>query len=143
MENAKKVLDIRSWITILIVEIITVPIVVLIFRNIESRSLAGIIAGSVFILSAGWIFYKILRSAVWYRWITPYVLAIHFFGVSLPLFLTRAFNFEITADQLNVWGFPLPQVHALSEKVYLALIIVTARDLIQCYLRKRQTLKVE
>lgn len=125
----------------LYLEIFTIPSVILIFKIIEPKSYAGIVAGVLFILIGSVL---VLRNFCWMNYRkspTFWVSCIHLFLIALPLFVFRILNFETPFEELLVFGIPGPILHKISEKIFTVLILSTFGELM--YVRKKQATDIK
>ena len=116
------------WL-ILGLEILTAPVVIAIFKNIEEREKAGLIAGVYFVLSGSWIF---IRNLKWYEFKKSPVFwlsAVHLFFISVPLLTTRVLTLGTSFEEISVLGIPGPQFHKVSERILLALTVATIYEI--------------
>lgn len=121
----------RNFIYFLAAELIVIGLVLLIFRFIEPRILAGATAGSVFVALGLYIFVSGVRNVEVRRSLTFVVGSIHLFVVALPLMITRFLNSSLVFEDVRVLGLPGPVFHQVSSYVYLALIVATVIDIIR------------
>ncbi len=100
-----------------------------VFSAIESRMLAGALAGGYFLLSGlfmVWRAYKwknVWRSVLWYP------LIIHVFGISIPMVSLRFLQSQAAFENVSILGLAGPVFHRLSTLVFAALVIGTLIDL--------------
>jgi hypothetical protein len=113
-----------------LVEVIVVVAVMFIFKMIENRVHAGLVAGSVFIALGLLIVGNGLRSFEFRKTGTFYLGAIHLGLIALPMFLTRLLNLQTGFSELTVWGLPGPVFHKLSTWFYMLLMITTLAEAI-------------
>lgn len=132
----------KHYRNLLIFELIVIVLVTLIFRLIESRLAAGRVAGAVF-LSLG--FYVVLTGLRMPRgrWRSASFLTglIFFFGVALPLVVSRFIQSETSFEQVRVLGLPGPVFHRVSTAIYLVLMAATVWDWFRAGRRERTLLK--
>lgn len=106
----------------------------LLFRFSPDRQMAGAIAGVIFVAIPLVLLVSELRQAQrhWYQLVAVGV----FLVVSaLPIFLLRIFNWGTDFNELSLLGVTGPQLHKLSNVLYLAMMATTAF----CWLRARQS----
>lgn len=97
----------------------------LLFKFSPDRQVAGAIAGVVFIGIPLVLLASELRQPRkhWYQLVTVGV----FLVVSaLPIFLLRVLNWGTDFNELSLLGVTGPQLHKLSNVLYIAMIVTTA-----------------
>ncbi len=131
-------LAMAKWYGLLLVlQILVSAVVVFVFRLVESRFSAGMIAGSLFVLlgvavvSAGFAG-KIRRSSG-----TFLLGCVHLFGVALPMIATRALQAGAEFSQVYVLGMPGPVFHKLSTRLYLLMMVVTLVEAVLTWRKAR------
>lgn len=115
----------------LVLQVLTVPLVIMLFQLIEPRILAAMLAGLWFCVTSSFMAY---RSARWKDfWKRPvFILSVVFsVGVSYPMLLVRALNWSKDFSELSIWGIPGPLFHKLSNYVFLALFVMTFRQFLK------------
>jgi hypothetical protein len=127
-----------SWLKVLLLEILSVPVAIALFRFIPSKRVAAVFAGIIFI-SIGVL---VLRFA-WqqdrpFLKLSLWASLIHLFATSLPLFIYRVLFFSQDFTQVSIFTVPGPIFHYYSEKVYLGLILSTLIDGILHWVKMRQ-----
>lgn len=125
--------DIKLFLAL---QIMTVPLVMMIFRWIEPRIVAAVLAGAWFCVSSGFI---VFRSFCWpHKWKSPVFWTSLFFsaGIAFPMLTVRAFNWAAPFDQLSVWGIPGPLFHRASNLIFLVMVGATIWEF-----RKQRKLK--
>jgi hypothetical protein len=121
----------RDLLIFLILQLITLPLVISIFKFLEPRILAALAAGSWFCVSSSFMVY---RSYKWPKfWSAPvFIVSIIFcIGISFPMLLVRAFHWTQPFDEISIWGLPGPVFHRLSNSVFLALIVATVLEIVR------------
>jgi hypothetical protein len=121
----------RVFLRLLLVELCVVGIVVLIFKLVEDRRTAGVMAGSLFVTLGLWIFFEGLRDRGFRRSLTFYAGAVHLFVGSLPVLLTRLLFSGEHFINLKILGFSGPTFHRVSTVIYLGLILFTIFDFVR------------
>ncbi len=111
-----------------IVEVLLMIAVTIIFRVITDRQVAGLVAGTLFVLLGAALLVTGLRRAEFRRTPTFVMGLLHLFFTSVPMIAMRAWHFGEEFSELRVWGLPGPVFHHVSELVYLLLMIATAYD---------------
>ncbi len=128
----------RIFRNYLLGEILVIIAVPSIFRGIESRLIAGAVAGTIFVALGVWIVMRGLRDSS-FRWTPTFIMgAIHLFGSALPLMITRLMNAAAGFEDVLVLGLPGPVFHQVSTGIFSLLMIATGVDCIRSYLRDRR-----
>ena len=123
-----------GWL--LVVEFLVAASAPIIFKSIESRLIAGMVAGGVFVAIGVFIVMIGVQNRLFRRTPTFWAACLHLFGSALPLLITRAINFSRGFDDVLVLGLPGPVFHQLSTGIFLVLMVATAFDLIRAWRRK-------
>ena len=135
---------IKDLVSILAIELITVPIVIGYFKFIEPKKVAAVIAAITFVL-AGFLILRITRK--WseaYASFVYWAVHIHVFIFSIPMLVGRIVFWEKDFEDIKFLIFTGPEFHKLSEKSYALLILCTLIDiLIHSVKLKRQNLKLK
>jgi hypothetical protein len=118
----------RTFLRFLVAEFVVIAAVVMIFRIIETRLMAGAVAGTVFVMLGLYIFISGLKEIRIRRSATFVMACVHLFLVALPLMITRALNATIQFEEVRIWGVPGPVFHQLSTVVYWLMILATVFD---------------
>jgi len=127
----------KDLVTFLVLEFVAIVWAGAVFSLFSSRLLAGGMAGAYFVLSAAWMLYRALRWKDRARALTPYALAVHLFGVSLPMVITRFMNADQPFESVKILGLEVPEFHRLSTSVFTFLMVATVVDLVRVGLRGR------
>ena len=110
-----------------------------IFKTIESRLVAGMVAGSIFVAIGIFIFMIGVQNREFRRTPTFWTGCIHLFGSALPLLMTRLANFSRGFEDLQVLGLPGPVFHQVSTVIFALLMLATTFDLIRAWRQKVRT----
>jgi hypothetical protein len=117
------------YIKILLLHAITIPSVVVIFKFIEEKKIAGALAAGLFILSAMYILLTIRKIPDYYAKWTYWFISIQLTLIALPMFLARLIFWTTPFNEIHFIFFSGADFHKFSEKVYLLLIASTFVDL--------------
>lgn len=117
-------LFLNRYLLYLVLSILTVPIVILIFKNIQPKNQAAIFAGSTFLsLSLFVIFFEFAINK------TKIIFSISFWGAflfmmifSIPMLLTRLMNYHIAFENLEILLMPAPVFHKASNTGFLVMM---------------------
>lgn len=127
----------RDLLLFLALELIAIVWAGAVFSLFTSRLLAGALAGAYFVLSAAFMLVRALRWPDRVKALTPYALALHLFGVSLPMVITRFLNADQPFESVRILGLEGPEFHRLSTTVFSVLMAATLVDLVRVGLRGR------
>lgn len=109
----------------IVLQILTVPLVVLIFRTIEPRPLAASLAGLWFCGLSSFLVIRSFRRSSGHLRALFAVSAFFALGIAYPMLVVRAWNWAVPFDQVWIWGVPGPVVHRLSNGIFLLLFGLT------------------
>lgn len=112
----------------LFLELIVVFAVMAIFRWIESRFAAGMVAGGIFIALGLSIFVYGLKTPPFRRSATFLVGSFYLFFSAFPLLVSRGLNADMEFRDLYVWGMAGPVFHRVSTAIYMVLLVATFVD---------------
>jgi hypothetical protein len=107
----------------------------LVFSLVHNHFVAGLLAGSYFIVSAALMLRWAWRWPDKWRSLTLYPLALHLFGVALPMVIMRLIHADVEFSEITIWGLSGPEFHALSGKIFAVLIVATLIDWVRVGLR--------
>jgi hypothetical protein len=127
----------RDLITFLGLQVFAIVWAGVVFSQIESRLIAGALAGGYFVLSAAYMLQRALKWRDRWRSTMIYPLGLHLFGISLPMIVTRFMQAQLNFEDIQIWGLPAPLFHQLSTWIFAALMAATVTDLIRLGLRDR------
>lgn len=99
------------------------------FALIETRLIAGAIAGSYFILSGLYMVLRTFRYAGKWRLALWYPLLTHVFLISIPMVVVRFLNSGSDFGQVKIWGLDGPTFHRLSTIVFVSMVLGTLIDI--------------
>lgn len=117
-------LFLNRYLLYFVLSVITVPIVILIFKNIQPKNQAAVFAGSTFLsLSLFVIFFEFAINK------TKIIFSISFWGAflfmmifSIPMLLTRIMNYHIAFENLEILLMPAPVFHKASNTGFLVMM---------------------
>ncbi len=102
----------------------------LLFHFIDSRRIAGLTAGSIFVVIEVAVMILALRSETGKKSFCLWFGLVMLVVFSLPMLIARVANFEMTWSDIKVWGYSGPQMHRYSMYCYTALMSATLVDAI-------------
>ncbi len=112
--------------TILLVQIVTVPVVLAFFKFISPIKVAALFAGALFILFGLFGFYKTRAHASLPTNFLAMLFSIHIFLISIPMIVVRLLNWDAEFNTLTIWWLPAPLFHGLSSGLYLFIFSAAA-----------------
>lgn len=113
----------RDLIQILVFQVLTVPAVILLFKNFD-RKIAAVTASCVFVGFGLFAIAKLLRWGTWRREFLFWLVALQLVFFTLPIFATRLTNWNSDFDQLSILGFTAPEFHHASQYSGIAILVV-------------------
>lgn len=128
----------KKYISYLTLEILTTVFVILLFRFIENRNIAAVIAGSTFIAIGAYIVWDLCKTRLHFKSFSFYAATIHLFLTAIPLLASRLMNWSVPHSELLILGMPAPSFHKLAEKVFTVLILCTLIDLCKTFIPVRK-----
>ena len=132
-------MNLRDLRTFLILQLLAIAVAGLSFKFIESRLLAGAVAGFYFVSSG---LFMVLRTWRWRdKWSSTmwYPLLIHVFLISIPMVTARFMQMRLGFEEVRIWSLSGPVFHRLSSNIFMLLMIATVFDLIRVYRRNRNS----
>lgn len=123
MEKKAGLKEFRVWIELILLGL-HILAVVLIFRAIEDRKTAGLVAGSLFLeigLVITFLEFKYGRAL---RSLAFWSALIFFLGSAIPVMALRLAFWETPFDQIEWMGVTGGQLHRLSNFTYMAIIFM-------------------
>lgn len=117
----------KIYIVILIAQILAGLNAGLSFSLLESRYVAALWAGSVFLLLGCGIATAIWRKRKW-RSVLFWVAVLHIVIFSIPLLGSRILDPVTPFEDMTFWGIAGPEFHKISERFYSIFILVTVLE---------------
>ncbi len=127
----------KKFLMFLVLEVLLTLAVIIIFKTIEDRSIAGVIAGSLFLSFGFFIIYSLTQTKFYMRAFSFYGALVHLGMGAIPLLATRLMNWGIPHEELLILGVPAPIFHKIAEKIFVILILCTLVDLIKTFIPVR------
>lgn len=121
---------------VLIVQILTIPIIVMLFKLIGDPLYGGAVASSIFVIQYLWslgCLKKLYKTTIGF-W---FMLA-NFMVVVLPLAVTRLINWPVDFSTYSIWGIEGPSFHKLSEKLYMVVVLALVVDLLWLFWKSKR-----
>jgi len=123
-----------AWL--LFVELLVVAAAPVIFTTIQSRLIAGMMAGAIFVALGIFIVMIGVQNRAFRKTPTFWMGALHLFGSALPLLITRLMNFSAGFEDVRVFGLPGPVFHQVSTGIFALLMLATVFDLVRAWRAK-------
>lgn len=118
----------NQYALFMILEILTVPIVISVFKLVEPKKVAAVLAGSLFVSLGFFIYSKSFRAR---KSLSLYFSFAHLFFLSLPMLIKRVFYWNSDFNEILFYGVPGPSFHKFSEAFFIVLFTASAIDLIR------------
>lgn len=129
---------IKDLLTILAIEVLTAPVVIMYFKFIEPKKLAAVFAASTFVIT-GFAILKITR-----RWKDAYAsfvywaIHIHIFVFAIPMLVARVAFWQKPFEDVRFLYFSGPEYHLIAQKVYAILVLGTLVDILVHSLKQKR-----
>jgi hypothetical protein len=101
------------------------------FANLESKLLAGGLAGGYFVVTGLFMIWRASRWTEKWKSLTWYWLIAHVFLISLPMLISRFMQMQTQFTDVRILGIAGPEFHNLSTAVFSVLILATLTDLVR------------
>lgn len=118
-------LQTRSYILFLILEILTVPLVITIFKAVEPRKTAAVLAGSLFVSLGSFLLVKSFRAK---QSLTLYAALAHLLLFSIPMLSKRIYYWSSDFSEITFYGIGGTDFHKISEYAFTVLFLATLID---------------
>lgn len=120
---------VQNFLVFLGLQILAIVWAGLSFAMIESRIMAGALAGGYFILSGLYMVGKLAQDPKRWSFLMWYPLLVHVFAISIPMVITRFMNADQPFESVRILGMEGPTFHRLSTTVFGLLVLGTLIDL--------------
>jgi len=117
-------------------EIITVPTVIALFKTVEPKKTAAVIAGSLFVALGFFIYSKSYRAR---KSLTLYASFAHLFFFSLPMLTKRIFYWNSDFEDILFYGMSGPHFHKVSEILFVVLLTASLVDFARVKIKDRSS----
>lgn len=110
-----------------LVEIVQVPLIIIMFKVLPYKKLAGLLGGVMFLLVIFALvnyFYKMLYK----KSFAIYALLAHLFMFVIPILVFRIGFWSTPFEEIVFMGVPASLLHSLSEKFYVVVLWATIYD---------------
>ena len=118
----------KSWLIIFVLQVVTVPAVIALFKFIPEKRYAAVVAGVLFIALGAYILFQLWKSQLRWRSLTWWLCWIHVCFSSIPLVIVRLYYFEKDFTQIAVFSVPGHVFHYYSQILYVAVLVATLVD---------------
>ena len=110
-----------------LVLILQVPIVIMSFKLLPSKQIAGLV-GSVLFFSLGVFLANHFFKKLYTKSFALYTLVGHIFIFVIPIFCLRMANWSTPFEEIQVMGLYASSLHSLSEKYYVLVLWAAIYD---------------
>ncbi|MES2855157.1 MAG: hypothetical protein V4692_04810 [Bdellovibrionota bacterium] len=125
--------DLKRLLRFLVFEGVVFVSVLLAFRVIEEKLIAGMIGGVLFVSLGMYVCWH-CRKSDWLKSSPTFFAGLaHLFLTSLPMIVARLLNPGVDFKEVKILGLPGPMFHGFSSTVFLILVAATAIDLFRVY----------
>ena len=128
----------KTYLFILIAQILAGLNAGLSFSLLESRYLAALWAGSVFLILGCAIVVVLWRKRRWQS-VLFWVALIHVLVFSIPLLGSRILDPATPFENMTFWGIAGPEFHQLSTQFYGFFIVVTVLEGLLTWIRHKNS----
>ena len=115
----------RHLVFLLGIQIVTIVAVIFIFRWIQPKMVASLIAGGSFVVMGLILLTRILSWIDFQKRPIFWMTGLHLGGVSIPMVFQRISHWGEDFAQIRVWGISGPAFHGFANVVSLGLLLVT------------------
>ncbi|GIL16385.1 MAG: hypothetical protein BroJett040_01360 [Oligoflexia bacterium] len=98
-------------------------IVMVIFRSVSDRQVAGIIAGLLFLLAPSIVIWNEYRMGTWKKQASFWGSLCFLVFSALPIFILRVTNYGQPFEELSVLGVTGPMLHKFSNYFFIVLLL--------------------
>ncbi len=103
-------------------------VAIAVFKYLDNRVLAGLVAGITFVLVGISYLWQLTRYLDYFKKLSFYPAFLHVFIFAIPMMAKRQMSPEIPMEDLMIFGVSGPIFHRLSESVFLTLMVFTLFD---------------
>ena len=121
----------------LVLLVLNIVSVVMLFRLVPDRQLAGYIAGTLFVLMGLWVTISEFKMGRGLRSVSFWAGLVFLVFSALPILGIRALNPGVPFDELSVFGVPGPQLHVISNGTFMLMITATIIEIIRDVVARR------
>ena len=122
----------------LCLQVLAIVVAGLSFQVIESRLIAGMVAGAYFIGSGLFMIIKTWPFVGKWKLLYWYPLLVHVFVISIPMVATRLWFAGYEFSDVKILGLEGPVFHRLSTTVFSLLIVGTILDIARNVWKERR-----
>lgn len=112
----------------LMILLLWIPCVIIIFKFIQDRKIAGLVAGAGFLFIPIFNVYRErlnLHSNTSSRLARVFASGVFFLISAMPIFLFRVFNWEQSLEEISIFGILSGrQLHSLSNFLFVGMILI-------------------
>ena len=110
--------------------------VILSFRMIPDRKTAGAVAGALFLFSSLFVLFYEMRKEGFLRQATFWGVLVFLLFSVLPIWILRFLDEDIDFANRTLFGITGAQMHNLSNKVFVIMILSIVVDIVRDHKRK-------
>lgn len=111
----------------LLVEVLQVPFLIIMFKVIPYKQLAGILGGVMFLIVI-FSLVKHFHNMLYTKSFAVYALLGHLFLFVIPMLVLRIGFWNVPFEEVNFMGVQASMLHSLSEKFYVIVLWTTIYD---------------
>ncbi len=118
----------KIFLKILIIQIITIPFIIILFKTIDSNKHAGLIAGLCFFTTGLYFLSELKRSTKMFRTFSFYGISFHLLVAVIPMLIIRIMHWSLNFKDINILTLPASEFHKISESIYMIMLLCTILD---------------
>jgi len=126
----------KTFLKILIVQILTIPMIVFLFKILQNNKVSGLIAGSVFFALSLFFLQRLFYRTKYLKTFSFYGIIFHLVFAVIPLMLVRLVYINEDFSNLTVFGLQAQSFHKISESIYMIMVLCTLLDLVRVLILK-------
>lgn len=126
----------KTFLKILIIQVITIPLIVVLFKTLQNNKVSGLIAGCIFFVISLFFLKRLIYNTVYLKTFSFYGILFHLLFAVVPLMAVRLFYLNEDFSNLIVFGIKADSFHKISESIYMIMVLCTALDLLRVLVLK-------
>ena len=132
----------QSFTIELLILLLWIPCVIFIFKFIQDRKIAGLVAGAGFLFIPVFNIYRerLSKTPAVTRLVRVSASGIFFLLSAMPIFLFRIFNWDKSLEDISIFGILSGrQLHSLSNILFVGMILVYfVTNIVDAYHRREK-----
>lgn len=108
----------NPYLQYFLLQLLTLPVILLIFREMGDRKIASVFATSVFLLLCGSLFFREFQRVRFRSWLFWGPGLIFFFFFVLPILLMRWIYWELEFSEIYWGGVSAQKIHQFSSRIF-------------------------